>query len=320
MKQAWIFQVFLLLPMALVAVGNAQAQEKVAPRFHLEGGHGRIDVAPTILDRFPLQHAFDREIPDINDGRRSFLTVQWDLDGRWSLRGGYERMQLDYHNPVTVNCPAAVFNVPQSDCNGMFGEWTWRDGEIHDDVDHFWVGLRYQQPFLDWLAGFVEVGYGHMRWQADGDAEALGAMHCSTFAHDPDFAWENVYERPIPVPGCTPVASHAKSDGLVATFGLDVDLPAGFGVALSWHHQGYRHVIYRNQMLPRFNEVNGALCPNSWGCVVPAVYVRQTQSDWDWFQARLNYDINTRLGLFLQAETAGNRAWNVYSGGVRVSF
>ena len=44
----------LTLPTALVSVGNAQAQEEVAPRFHLEGGHGRIDVAPTILDRFPF--------------------------------------------------------------------------------------------------------------------------------------------------------------------------------------------------------------------------------------------------------------------------
>ncbi|MCK9488629.1 MAG: hypothetical protein M0Q42_04390 [Xanthomonadales bacterium] len=46
----------------------------------------------------------------------------------------------------------------------------------------------------------------------------------------------------------------------------------------------------------------------------------QSQTAWDWFHARLGYDISDRFGVFVSAETGGSRAWNVYSGGVRVSF
>lgn len=300
------------------AFAAVQAWADAPPRLHVEGSHGRVDVAPTMLDRFPLEYWNERRIADVNDGRRSVLAVRWQLHERWSLQGGYERMRLHYHNPVTYYCPAAVMRVAEAECWGMFMEWTARQGQIHDDVDHLWLGVGFRQPLWRGLSAFADLGYGRMRWQSSGDHEAEAAVDCQTFGAFEPGGSVQMYEVAVDVAGCTPVGRHARGDGLKAAVGVEADLPAGFALSLSWHHQAYRHVIFRNQVLPRVNEANQALCPG--GCAFEGVHVPQSQTAWDWFHARLGYDITERFGVFVSAETGGSRAWNVYSGGVRVSF
>jgi hypothetical protein len=290
---------------------HCASAEQPMPRFDVEINHGWID-GPGI--RIPPS---EFRIPAIDSGRRSALSSRWHIDEHWYVLGNYERMRLSYENPLDLVCPWVVsgLNIVPFPYLCPLGGLP-RDGLIKDKVHHGRLGIGWTPHIAEKLQGLIELGYGRMQWDSDEDVEASAAARCQTLS--PEFFSEG-YDAPlVDIPGCTPVASNATADGLTAKLGLIFDLPAGFAVSAAWNYQGYRHKIYRNDVLPRYNDANVELCDGQ--CSTPAVLLRQPSGAWHWYQARVSYDFSERWGLFVDAEGGGNRDWDIYSIGARVSF
>lgn len=301
--------VTLIWSMAVVAQSS---------RWQVEIGHGGMDVPPTYLDRDYFSYIFERAIPDIKSGGQNWLGMRWNLDQNWYLSGRYERLKLSYHNPLSLSCPRVVFVAFSDSCPEFFEISLPRDGFIEDRVHHGRLAVGRRLPVTPWLAGFVELGYGRMQWRSDDDIEAAASADCQAFLQAGTWP-EDYYASLVDVPGCRRVGRNASSDGVVAVVGLDLELPARFAVNLAWHHQDYRHVIYRNQKLAEFEDANPALC-GPRPCTQALLYPRQPQGSWNWLQARVSHDFTDHIGLFVEMQAGGSRDWNVYSGGLRFSF
>lgn len=105
---------------------------------------------------------------------------------------------------------------------------------------------------------------------------------------------------------------------MTAKIGSEVDLGAGFAVALAWNYQGFRHEIYRNDILPRFGDENCTTV--SCRRDVDRFSGHSGGDSWTWVSAQLSYALTERVGILLDLEGAGSRDWQTASLGLRCSF
>jgi hypothetical protein len=290
-RTAW-FVALAGLALASPCVGSEPS------RFEVEVGIG--DIEGTGIGS---NDVFQRQIEDINDGRRRSLALRWHPAVHWTAEVRYEDQTLRYEDPRNTFCPMSARLLTGYDpCQAATYP---RIGEVEDELLSLTALVGWSWQPTEPIGLGISAGIVRAEWQSEGDVEAATLTSCLAENRIP----------PRPIPGCTPIRDKATEIGWVLEAHADWTLTDWLRLTIGGHWQDFQYRVYRNEAGPRFCEAGDnsggfGFC-NSLDAFLPASAFED--GSWSWWYGEAAWGFAEAWDLALRGEASGSRDWESIS-------